>query len=194
MPVPQRTTNDRIGLTVVILYAKASGGLPAALWGTNSDQCVDASCDGSYLCVAPHEVFWMMRSVNRYFVNRPQATPSRDQQIPKVNPDQTCRAPKMFRALLLWREMLDYRQQPGDMAHALGCAWGATETLSGDEAFRPQRPVRNDSYAASGKWVLARFVHAHEMFFKVSPLDPEYRAHWVRGNASSCFRRNQRTG
>ncbi len=33
----------------------------------------------------------------------------------------------------------------------------------------------------------ARFVHAHEMFFNVSTLDPEYRAHWVRATLRIVF-------
>ena len=33
----------------------------------------------------------------------------------------------------------------------------------------------------------ARFVHAHKMFFNVSTLDPEYRAHWVRATLGIVF-------
>ena len=33
----------------------------------------------------------------------------------------------------------------------------------------------------------ARFVHAHEMFFNTSTLDPEYRKYWVRATLQIIF-------
>ena len=49
-----------------------------------SDQFVDASCDVSYLCIAPHAVIRIMRSVNRYFVNRPQASKAKHYGVDEI--------------------------------------------------------------------------------------------------------------